>query len=135
MKTITASRPATASATSQFEYARAVARSLADADGELVEPELIAWIDRATDRTSPVLEGCGGPNAWREYGATHDGRLEVDVGDDTAFIFADASAFDSYDRLGHDPYVNLRDDQGNEMICRVGRIDCVPLDEWTSKLT
>ncbi len=37
--------------------------------------------------------------------------------------------------VGPGPYINLRDAQGNESICRVGGKDCVPLDEWTSKLT
>jgi Domain of unknown function (DUF5619) len=135
MKTITASRPAASTNASRFESARALARSLAEADDHLIEPELIAWIDRSTAATSPVLEGCGGPNAWHDYGVTHDGRLEVDVGDDTAFIFAESSAYDSYDHFGPGPYVNIHDDQGKEMICRVGGVDCVPLDDWASKLT
>lgn len=135
MKIITASSPVAPTAAARFESARAVARSLAESDEALIEPELIAWIDRASARTSPELEGCGGPNAWQEYGATHDGQLEVDVGSDLAFIFAESSQYDSYDHFGHDPYVNVRDAQGVEMICRVGGVDCVPLDEWTSKLT
>lgn len=135
MKTITASRPAAPTTASMFESAMALARSLAEADDALIEPELIAWIDRASARTSPELEGCGGPNAWREYGLTHQGCLEVDVGSDSAFIFAEASPFDSYDHFGPDPYVNIRDGQGNEMLCRFGGVDCVALDEWTSKLT
>ena len=135
MKIINASRPTASTNTSRFESAMALARSLAEADDALLEPELIAWIDRGSAMTSPVLEGCGGPNAWHDYGVTHEGRLEVDVGDDSAFIFAESSPYDSYGHFGPGPYVNIHDDRGNELVCRVGGIDCVPLDEWMSKLT
>ena len=134
MKTLTASQPLGASA-SRFESARAHAFSLAETDSELLEPGLVAWIDRSTGKTSPVLEGCAGPNGWRDYGVSHGGVLEVDVDAETSFIFAESSQFDCYEHFGPGPYINLRDAQGNESICRAGGKDCVPLDEWTSKLT
>ena len=134
MKTVTASQSLVASA-SRFESARALAFSLAESDSELLEPELVAWIDRSAGKASPVLEGCAGPNGWREYGVSHGGLLQVDVDGETSFIFAESSQFDTYAHFGPGPYVNLRDAQGNESICRVGGKDCVPLDEWTSKLT
>ena len=59
----------------------------------------------------------------------------MDVDGEASFIFAETSHFDSYEHFGPGPYINLRDAQGNEYICRVGGKDCVPLDEWTSKLT
>lgn len=136
MKVLSASRPhSDGTPASRFESARALARSLAEADSDLLEPELIAWIDRRSAMESPVFAGYGGPNAWHDYGVTHAGRLEVDVDDDTAFIFAESSPYDSYDHFGHGPYINIRDPQGTEVICRVGGVDCAPLDEWTSKLT
>lgn len=52
-----------------------------------------------------------------------------------SFIFTESGPFDSCGHFGHGPFVNLRDAQGNEMICRPGGVSCVPLDEWTSKLT
>lgn len=119
----------------RFESARALAFNIAESDSELIEPELIAWIDRPTAMASPVLEGCGGPNAWHEYGITHGGRLEVDVDGVASFIFAESSPFDSYAHFSPGPFVNLRDDKGNESVCRVGGRDCIPLDEWSSKLT
>ena len=134
MKTVTASQSLVASA-SRFESARALAFSIAESDSELLEPELVAWIDRSAGKASPVLEGCAGPNGWREYGVSHGGLLQVDVDGETSFIFAESSQFDTYAHFGPGPYVNLRDAQGNESICRVGGKDCVPLDEWTSKLT
>ena len=73
---------------SRFESARRLAFLLAESERETVHPELVAWIDRASARTSPALEGCGGREAWRRYGISHGGRLEVDVGSDAAFIFA-----------------------------------------------
>ena len=136
MKTLNASQmfPGGDSA-SRFNSARALAFSLAESADDLIEPELIAWLDRRSTVTSPVLEGCGGPDAWHDYGVSHEGRLEVDVGDVASFIFAESSQFDSYAHFGPGPYVNLRDAQGRETICLVGGKDCMPLDEWTSKLT
>lgn len=136
MKTLNASQlfPGGASS-SRFEAARALAYSLAEADSALLEPELVAWIDRPSSKASPVLEGCGGPDAWHDYGISHGGRLEVDIDGVASFIFAESSPFDSYDHFGPGPFVNLRDAQGIELICRVGGKECVPLDEWTSKLT
>lgn len=123
------------SAASRFQAAKAMAFTLALADPDLIEPELVAWKDRNTSLASPELEGCSGPYGWRDYGISHDGRLEVDVGGEAIFIFTESSPYDSYEHFGHGPFVNLRDDKGVEMICRVGGVGCVPLDEWTSKLT
>ena len=134
MKTLKASQSLVASG-SRFESARSLAFSLAESDSELLEPELVAWFDRLTGKASPVLEGCAGPNGWRDYGVSHGGALEVDVDGGSSFIFAESSQFDSYAHFGPGPYINLRDAQGNECICRVGGKDCVPLDDWTSKLT
>jgi hypothetical protein len=63
------------SSASRFAAAKAMAFTLA-----LADPELIAWKDRTTSMASPELEGCSGPYGWRDYGISHDGRLEVDVG-------------------------------------------------------
>lgn len=136
MKHINVSRPlASGVPASNFESARALAYSLAESDPELLEPELIAWFDRSTGMASPVLEGCSWPYGWHDYGVSHDGSLEVDVGGEMIFIFAESSPFDSYEHFGHGPFVNLRNAQGDEMICQVGGGACVPLDEWISKLT
>jgi len=134
MKTINTSLPGTINA-SRFDAARALAFNIAASGSEFIEPELVAWVDRSSARASPEVEGCYGPNGWHDYGLSHEGRLEVDVGDEMSFIFTESSPFDSYAHLGHGPFVNLRDAQGVEMICRVGGKACVPLDEWISKLT
>ncbi len=136
MKTINATKlfPASTSI-ARFEVARALAFSVAESDSALLEPELVAWIDRPSSQASPVLEGCGGPDAWYDYGMSHGGRLEVDIDGVASFIFVESSPFDSYEHFGPGPFVNLRDTHGNESICRVGGKDCVPLDDWTSKLT
>jgi hypothetical protein len=120
---------------SRFQGAKAIAFTLALADPKLLEPELIARKDRTTSMASPELEGCSGPYGWRDYGIFHDGRLEVDVGGEAIFIFTESSPYDSYEHFGPGPFVNLRDDQGNKMIWRMGGVACMPLDEWTSKLT
>ena len=62
MKTVTASQSHVASA-SRFESARALAFSLAESDSELLEPELVAWIDRSTGKASPFLRAAAVPTA------------------------------------------------------------------------
>lgn len=118
-----------------------LAASLADDDGEVMEPVLVAWYDRKDAKMSPVIEGADLRTRWHDYGASHGGKLEIDIGDDYAFIYADSSAFDPYEAC---PYANLHDAQGNEFLCQIGLLDdphvpqkkaCVALDEWTSKLT
>jgi hypothetical protein len=133
MKTINSSQ-SLPRGSAHFEAARALAFSIAQSDSDMLEPELVAWMDRSRNMASPVLEGCSGPNCWKDYAMSHGGRLEVDV-EDTAFIFAETSQFDSYEHFGAGPLRNLRDAKGNEMICNSNGTDCVALDEWTSKLT
>jgi hypothetical protein len=112
-----------------------MAFTLALATPVLFEPELIAWKDRTTSMASSELKGCSGPYGWRDYGISHDGRLEVGVGGEATFIFAKHSHYDIHEHFGHGPFVNLRADKGNEIIRLVGGKACVPLDEWSSKLT
>lgn len=115
MKSLNVSQPLSGgTSASRFESARALAFSLALTDSELHEPEMVARHD---------------------YGVSHDGRLEVDVGGEVSFIFLDSSSFDSCAHFGPGPFINIRDAQGNEMICSIGGVDCVPLDGWTRKLT
>ena len=134
MKIITSSQ-SLSKGTSGFANARAIALSIAESDSDLVEPELVAWIDRSTGLASPVLEGCSGPDGWRDYGISHGGLLEVDVNDGISFIFTESSPFDSYEHFSPGPYRNKHDILGNDFICLSDGTDCVPLDEWTSKLT
>lgn len=142
MKTLNASHPNSGGTSrSRFDSARALACSLAESDGELLEPEIVAWNDRSSMRESPVLEGCGGPDGWRHYGVSHDGRLEVIVDSETSFIFAESSQFDSYAHFGPGPFLNLRDRAGREWVCLASsladphnpqspsRTACVPVDE------
>jgi hypothetical protein len=124
-----------------YRHAAALAATRAELDKEVIEPVLIAWHDRKAGRMSPVIEGADLNNRWRDYGASHGGKLEIDVGNDFAFIYADSSAFDAHEAS---PYSNLHDADGNEYLCQTNQLDdtkqptekaCVPLDEWTSKLT
>jgi hypothetical protein len=68
MKNLTVSQLADGASASNFESARALAFSLAESNPELLESELIAWIDRSSGTASPILEGCSGPNGWHDYG-------------------------------------------------------------------
>lgn len=118
-----------------------LAAALADKDAEVIEPVLVAWYDRKGGKMSPVIEGADLRTRWHDYGASHGGKLEIDVAGDFTFVYADASAFDPYEAS---PYANLRDAKGEEYLCQIGLLGgsrvpnkeaCVPLDEWTSKLT
>ena len=130
MKTLSvANQLSRGNSVSLFESARGLAHSLAESDAELIEPELIAWIDRTSALVSPVLQGSSESNGWHEYGVSHGGLLEIDVGGDAAFIFTESSPFDSYEHFGPGPYINIRDANGREMICMAGGKACELLDE------
>ena len=124
-----------------YRQAAELAAKLAADDRDVIEPVLVAWYDRKGARMSPAIEGADLRSRWHDYGASHGGELEIDVGDDFAFIYADSSAFDPYEPS---PYSNLKDKDGNEYICQINLMGdkreptpeaCTPLDEWTSKLT
>lgn len=126
-----------------LDYLKAaqLAATLADADTEVIEPVLVAWYDRKSARMSPAIEGADLRTRWHDYGASHGGELEIDVGGDYKFIYAESSAFDPYEAS---PYINVHDSLGNEYICLTGLLNdahtptveaCVALDDWTSKLT
>lgn len=127
-----------------YATASSLAGSFAEKDKEILEPVLVAWHDKREARMSPAIEGADINTRWHDYGESHGGQLEVDVNGEFDFIFADASCFDKY---GPSPYVNLHDQVGQEYICLTpslrhphnpsipSRDACVPLDEWTSKLT
>jgi hypothetical protein len=123
------------SAGSRVQAAKAMASALGLVAPDLLEPGMIAWKDRTASLASPELEGCSGPEGWRDYGISHDGRLEVDGGGEAIFIFTESSPCDRYEHFGPGHFANLRDDRGNEMICRVGGVVRMSADEWTSKLT
>jgi hypothetical protein len=121
--------------------AAALAAKIAADDQEVIDPVLVAWYDRKAARMSPAIEGADVRSRWHDYGVSHGGRLEVDVGGDYAFIYADSSAFDPYEVS---PYCNIKDKDGNEYICQINKLGdqhqptvgaCVALDDWTSKLT
>jgi len=124
-----------------YPMAARLAAAFADNDVEIIDPVLVAWYDRKAAQMSPVIAGADLRTRWYDYGASHSGKLEIDVGDDFAFIYADSSAFDTAEA---GPYANLHDEQGNEYLCQVNLLRdplkptmeaCTPLDEWTSKLT
>ncbi|MBS4095495.1 MAG: AF1514 family protein [Sulfuricella sp.] len=130
-----------------YETARSMAVMFAEKDGDISEPVMVAWNDSKTSMRSPVLEDCAVETSWRDYGISHSGKLEVNVNDEYDFIFADSGDFDMY---GPSPYINMHDLNGKEYLCLASALRnphplhnphnpskeaCVPLDEWTSKLT
>ncbi|TCV90587.1 AF1514 family protein [Sulfurirhabdus autotrophica] len=123
-----------------YMKASVLANSVADSDVNIIEPVMVAWHDKKTSRMSPVVEGSVNTR-WHDYGESHGGKLEVDINGEYEFIYGDSSAFEEY---GPSPYVNLHDENGIEYICQINALRdphnptqeaCVPLDDWTSKLT
>ncbi len=119
-----------------FRKAAALAASLAEEDPTVIEPVLVAWHDRKDARMSPSVDG-----EDLRYAASHGGKLEVEVGDDYTFVFADSSAFEPYEAS---PYSNLTDENGVEYICQINKLHdphkpepeaCIPVNDWMSKLT
>lgn len=127
-----------------FRTASGLAATLANRDSDIVEPVMVAWHDKKASRMSPGIEGGDINTRWQDYGASHSGKLEVEVNGEFDFIFADSNAFEPY---GPSPYVSLHDQRGKEYICLTAslrdphnpnipsREACVELDDWTSKLT
>lgn len=62
-------------------------------------------------------------------------KLAFSLAESDPELFAESSSFDSYEHFGPGPFVNVRNAQGDEMICRAGGGECASIDEWTSKLT
>lgn len=133
-----------AAAPMDYRAAAALAAKYAGYDGEMEEPVLIAWHDRRHGLMSPAIAGANPDTRWRDYGNSHCGCLEVDVGDDFEFVFTDGAPYADYGDCGPGPYRNFSDSEGRQYLCDahdgpgngslMGAV-CVPLDEYTSKLT
>lgn len=124
-----------------YKMASVLAAALANEDPNIIDPFMVAWHDKKAATMSPTIEGADVDTRWHDYGESHGGRLEVDVNGEFDFIFADSSAYEPY---GPSPYVNLHDKCGGEFLCQTNALAnphdpskeaCVPLDDWTSKLT
>ena len=94
----------------------AFATTMAEEQGGLIEPALVAWSDTTDGTSSPPAEWCPTTESWWEYGAAHGGRLEVHAGR-RSFIFAESSQFDSYDHFSPSPLVTIQDRSGRDWIC------------------
>lgn len=120
-----------------YMMASTIANSIANAMNN--EPIVVAWHDKTTSRMSPAIEGGDINTRWHDYGASHGGKLEIDVNGDFDFIFADSSGFES---LGATPMVNLQDSAGNQYLCQITALRdpkrpseeaCVRLEGVTTK--
>ena len=59
--------------------------------GEMLnEPVIVAWKDDRTGRFGPEIPGAA-KDRWHEYGESNAGSLEVSVGNEYHFIFAEAA--------------------------------------------
>lgn len=94
------------------------ARKLAQTIAQMMErePELIAWHDKPHGRMGPEIPGGDLHSRWRDYGKSYGGNLEIGVNGDYDFIFGDSEGYSGLDD-GEQPYVNIRDSQGNEFLC------------------
>ncbi len=124
-----------------YKVARELAASRANDDPEIEEPVVMAWHDKRAEMMSPVIEGGDINTRWHDYGQSHTGELEISVNGQYDFVFADASAFDTY---GPSPYVSLSDGKGTNYVCQRGLLRdphhpeedaCVALDDYTSQMT
>jgi hypothetical protein len=125
-----------------YKVASKLATYFAHKEFGVRNPAIVAWHDRISSQKFPAeIEGCPDPTRWHVYGETHGGELEVGVNGEFDFIIADSADFEPY---GPSPYINLRDQNGVEMLCQVSALHiprnpseeaCMALDEWTSKLT
>jgi hypothetical protein len=94
----------------------AFATHLAEEEGGLIEPALMAWSDQTDGRSSPPAEWCPTAESWWEYGASHGGQIEIHAGR-RSFIFAESSQFDSYEHFSPSPMVTIHDQLGRAWIC------------------
>lgn len=101
-----------------YKMASTIANSVANAmNGS--EPIMVAWHDKTTSRMSPAIEGADINTRWHDYGASHGGKLEIDINGDFDFIFAESSGFES---LGPTSLVSLHDMAGNEYLCQINAL-------------
>lgn len=124
---------------SQLDFAEASRLAKAAArENRLLEPAIVSWHQRGSDRMSPSYDGADPDSWWAKYGEGNGGRLEVSVGDQYDFVLMDSRGFESVDAL---PVRNLTDDDGNEYICFTPLLGegcapiekaCVPIDEWAA---
>lgn len=74
-----------------FKTARQAA--VARARDLLSEPVIVAWKDDNAKRFGPEIPG-GKGDRWHDYGASHNGKLEMTVGNEYHFIFAETGDFE-----------------------------------------
>jgi hypothetical protein len=89
---------------------------IAEDESNLLEPVLIAWVDRFDGASSPPEQCCPTAESWRDYGASHGGRIEIHAGR-RSFIFAESSQFDTYEHFSPGPFVSVCDKSGREWTC------------------
>jgi hypothetical protein len=107
-------------------------------ENRILEPTIVSWHERGSDRMSPRYDGADPDTWWAKYGEGNGGRLGVSVGGRFDFVLTDSRGYQSVDPL---PVRNLTDEEGNEYICITrllgegcAPIDkaCVPIDEWAA---
>ena len=101
--------PANQSST-DFSEARRLAVNWASE--KLNDPVIVAWKDDKTSKYGPEIPG-GTTDRWHEYAQSHDGKLELKVGDAFHFIFVEAADFE-------EPDLNLTsvsEDDGTTFLC------------------
>jgi hypothetical protein len=81
-------------ASTNFSEARR--QAICKANEMLTEPVIIAWKDDQTRKYGPEIPG-GSSDRWHEYADSHEGKLELKIGDAFHFIFLEAADFEEPD--------------------------------------
>ena len=96
-----------------FRQARRLA--VVQAVDKLSRPLLVAWKDDLSHLSAPCIPGSS-KDRWRDYGSSHDGRLEINIGDEYHFIFSEADEYESPDLN----VVTLTEQDGTHILCTRG---------------
>lgn len=97
-------------ATTNFGEARQ--QAIRKAKKILNDPVIIAWKDDQTKKYGPEIPG-GTEDDWQEYADSHEGKLELKLGDAFHFVFVEAADFE-------EPDLNLSsipEEDGTSFLC------------------
>ena len=94
------------------DFKNARLQAVAMAKDVLSEPVVVAWKDDRARRSGPEIPG-GSSERWHDYGESHNGKLQVTVGNNYHFVFAESSDFDAVDL----DFKNIEEPDGTVFLC------------------
>jgi len=81
---------------SSIDFSEARRLAVNRASESLNEPVIVAWKDDQTSKYGPEIPG-GSAERWHQYADSHEGKLELKVGDAFHFIFVESAGFEEPD--------------------------------------